>query len=190
MFLQLEGGLGPSRRTGRGPRRKHQSNPAKAIPRIGSRALRDWPRRRRCSWSHGCRLGLRAASSPRVLRARSRTNDLRADVRLRAARRSPCTPTRRPRARAAHFNSLIRSGPVNQAMMLKSDSIPGHRKLNRNADAGVGTLPRGPSRPLTELPGEHGHTADVPAADMRVALPKQAKAPTAKPVSLLARRKA
>jgi AcrR family transcriptional regulator len=42
-----------------------------------------------------------------------------------------------PALAAAHFNWLIMSAPVNQAMMLGSDSIPGRRELNRNADAGV-----------------------------------------------------
>jgi AcrR family transcriptional regulator len=42
-----------------------------------------------------------------------------------------------PALAAAHFNWLIISAPVNQAMMLGSDSIPGRRELNRNADAGV-----------------------------------------------------
>jgi hypothetical protein len=38
---------------------------------------------------------------------------------------------------AAHFNWLIMSAPVNQAMMLGSDSIPNRRELNRYADTGV-----------------------------------------------------
>jgi AcrR family transcriptional regulator len=38
---------------------------------------------------------------------------------------------------AAHFNWLIMSAPLNQAMMLGNDSIPGLRELNRHADAGV-----------------------------------------------------
>jgi TetR/AcrR family transcriptional regulator, mexJK operon transcriptional repressor len=42
-----------------------------------------------------------------------------------------------PALAAAHFNWLIMSAPVNQAMMLGSDSIPGRRELNRYADAGV-----------------------------------------------------
>jgi TetR/AcrR family transcriptional regulator, mexJK operon transcriptional repressor len=42
-----------------------------------------------------------------------------------------------PALAAAHFNWLIMSAPVNQTMMLGSDSIPGPRELNRYADAGV-----------------------------------------------------
>ena len=42
-----------------------------------------------------------------------------------------------PALAAAHFNWLIMSALVNQAMMLGSDSIPGRRELNRYADAGV-----------------------------------------------------
>ena len=42
-----------------------------------------------------------------------------------------------PGLAAAHFNWLIMSAPVNQAMMLGSDSIPSRRELNRYADAGV-----------------------------------------------------
>jgi AcrR family transcriptional regulator len=42
-----------------------------------------------------------------------------------------------PRLAAAHFNWLIMSAPVNQAMMLGNDSIPSRRELNRYADAGV-----------------------------------------------------
>ena len=45
-----------------------------------------------------------------------------------------------PALAAAHFNWLIMSAPVNQAMMLGSDSIPGGRELNRYADAGVRTF--------------------------------------------------
>ena len=45
-----------------------------------------------------------------------------------------------PALAAAHFNWLIMSAPVNQAMMLGSDSIPGRRELNRYADAGVGAF--------------------------------------------------
>jgi TetR/AcrR family transcriptional regulator, mexJK operon transcriptional repressor len=45
-----------------------------------------------------------------------------------------------PALAAAHFNWLIMSAPVNQAMMLGSDSIPGRRELNRHADAGVRTF--------------------------------------------------
>lgn len=42
-----------------------------------------------------------------------------------------------PALAAAHFNWLIMSAPVNQAMMLGSDHIPSRRVLNRYADAGV-----------------------------------------------------
>jgi TetR/AcrR family transcriptional repressor of mexJK operon len=42
-----------------------------------------------------------------------------------------------PAVAAAHFNWLIMSAPVNQAMMLGSDSISDRRQLNRCADAGV-----------------------------------------------------
>jgi AcrR family transcriptional regulator len=42
-----------------------------------------------------------------------------------------------PGLAAAHFNWLIMSAPVNQAMLLGSDSIPKRRELNRYADAGV-----------------------------------------------------
>jgi TetR/AcrR family transcriptional repressor of mexJK operon len=42
-----------------------------------------------------------------------------------------------PALAAAHFNWLIMSAPVNQAMMLGSNSIPSRRELNRYADAGV-----------------------------------------------------
>jgi TetR/AcrR family transcriptional repressor of mexJK operon len=42
-----------------------------------------------------------------------------------------------PELAAAHFNWLTMSAPVNQAMMLGSDSIPSRRELNRYADAGV-----------------------------------------------------
>lgn len=42
-----------------------------------------------------------------------------------------------PALAAAHFNWLIMSAPVNQAMMLGSDSISDRRQLNRCADAGV-----------------------------------------------------
>jgi TetR/AcrR family transcriptional regulator, mexJK operon transcriptional repressor len=45
-----------------------------------------------------------------------------------------------PGLAAAHFNWLIMSAPVNQAMMLGSDSIPSRRELNRYADAGVGAF--------------------------------------------------
>jgi len=45
-----------------------------------------------------------------------------------------------PALAAAHFNWLIMSAPVNQAMMLGSDSIPGRGELNRQADAGVRTF--------------------------------------------------
>ena len=45
-----------------------------------------------------------------------------------------------PALAAAQFNWLIMSAPINQAMMLGSDSIPGRRELNRHADAGVGTF--------------------------------------------------
>jgi TetR/AcrR family transcriptional regulator, mexJK operon transcriptional repressor len=45
-----------------------------------------------------------------------------------------------PALAAAQFNWLIMSAPVNQAMMLGSDSIPGRRELNRHADSGVGTF--------------------------------------------------
>jgi TetR/AcrR family transcriptional regulator, mexJK operon transcriptional repressor len=45
-----------------------------------------------------------------------------------------------PALAAAHLNWLIMSGPVNQAMMLGSDSIPSRRELNRHADAGVRTF--------------------------------------------------
>jgi TetR/AcrR family transcriptional repressor of mexJK operon len=45
-----------------------------------------------------------------------------------------------PALAAAHFNWLIMSAPVNQAMMLGSDPIPSRRELNRCADAGVGAF--------------------------------------------------
>ena len=41
---------------------------------------------------------------------------------------------------AAHFNWLIMSAPINQAMLLGSDAIPARRELNRDADAGVATF--------------------------------------------------
>jgi TetR/AcrR family transcriptional regulator, mexJK operon transcriptional repressor len=42
-----------------------------------------------------------------------------------------------PALAAAHFNWLIMSAPVNQAMLLGSDAIPAPADLNRVADAGV-----------------------------------------------------
>jgi TetR/AcrR family transcriptional regulator, mexJK operon transcriptional repressor len=45
-----------------------------------------------------------------------------------------------PALAAAHFNWLIMSAPINQAMMLGSDHIPPRRELNRYADAGVDTF--------------------------------------------------
>jgi AcrR family transcriptional regulator len=42
-----------------------------------------------------------------------------------------------PALAAAHFNWLVMSAPVNQAMMLGSDSIPSQRELHHYADAGV-----------------------------------------------------
>lgn len=42
-----------------------------------------------------------------------------------------------PALAAAQFNWLITSAPINQAMMLGSDSIPPRRQLNRHADAGA-----------------------------------------------------
>jgi TetR/AcrR family transcriptional repressor of mexJK operon len=45
-----------------------------------------------------------------------------------------------PAIAATHFNWLIMSAPVNRAMMLGSDSVPGRRELNRYADAGVRTF--------------------------------------------------
>jgi AcrR family transcriptional regulator len=42
-----------------------------------------------------------------------------------------------PALAAAHFNWLIMSAPVNQAMMLGNDSVASRRELNRYADAGV-----------------------------------------------------
>ncbi|MFZ0385333.1 MAG: TetR/AcrR family transcriptional regulator [Solirubrobacteraceae bacterium] len=42
-----------------------------------------------------------------------------------------------PSLAAAHFNWLIMSAPVNQAMLLGPDAIPAPAELNRFADAGV-----------------------------------------------------
>jgi hypothetical protein len=42
-----------------------------------------------------------------------------------------------PNLAAAHFNWLIMSAPINQAMLLGPDSIPAPTDLNRFADAGV-----------------------------------------------------
>ncbi len=42
-----------------------------------------------------------------------------------------------PALAAAHFNWLVMSAPINQAMMLGSDSAPSRRELKRYADAGV-----------------------------------------------------
>lgn len=42
-----------------------------------------------------------------------------------------------PNLAAAHFNWLIMSAPINQAMLLGPDSIPAPADLNRFADAGV-----------------------------------------------------
>lgn len=45
-----------------------------------------------------------------------------------------------PALAASQFNWLITSAPLNQAMMLGSDSVPKGRVLIRHADAGVGTF--------------------------------------------------
>ncbi len=42
-----------------------------------------------------------------------------------------------PLLAAAHFNWLIMSAPVNQAMLLGQDQIPAAAELDRFADAGV-----------------------------------------------------
>jgi TetR/AcrR family transcriptional repressor of mexJK operon len=42
-----------------------------------------------------------------------------------------------PRLAAAHFNWLIMSAPVNQAMLLGDDGIPARAELDRHADSGV-----------------------------------------------------
>jgi TetR/AcrR family transcriptional repressor of mexJK operon len=45
-----------------------------------------------------------------------------------------------PALAAAHFNWLIMSAPLNQAMLLGDDAIPGRAQLDRIADAGVRTF--------------------------------------------------
>jgi hypothetical protein len=42
-----------------------------------------------------------------------------------------------PATAAEHFNWLIMSAPLNQAMLLGDDAIPSQAELRRNAEAGV-----------------------------------------------------
>jgi TetR/AcrR family transcriptional repressor of mexJK operon len=42
-----------------------------------------------------------------------------------------------PMTAAAHFNWLVMSSPLNQAMLLGDDAIPGPRELRRHAQSGV-----------------------------------------------------
>ena len=42
-----------------------------------------------------------------------------------------------PRLAAAHFNWLVMSAPINQAMLLGDDQIPARADLDRYADSGV-----------------------------------------------------
>ena len=43
----------------------------------------------------------------------------------------------KPEVAAEHFNWLIMSAPLNQAMLLGDDAIPSQSELQRNAEAGV-----------------------------------------------------
>ena len=48
-----------------------------------------------------------------------------------------CSQLDDPVLAAAHFNWLVMSAPVNQAMLLGDDEIPARAELDRYADAGV-----------------------------------------------------
>ena len=60
------------------------------------------------------------AARSQLLRARPGTHDRRARDGLRAPRRTRCAPLEDPALAAAHFNWLIMSAPLNQAMLLGS----------------------------------------------------------------------
>jgi TetR/AcrR family transcriptional regulator, mexJK operon transcriptional repressor len=67
-----------------------------------------------------------------------------------------------PHLAAAHFNWLVMSIPLNDAMLLGHDTPPPHNELNRYADAGVQTFlaAYSPPRPHAARSGSEAERAD------------------------------